>query len=62
MKIKLSIAFVFTISNTLCAYTTLNFHDVYPPYSMRFHFNLMNEEQKEKLKILMLKELENKSV
>lgn len=55
MKIKLSIAFVFTISNTLCAYTTLNFHDVYPPYSTRFHFNLMNEEQKEKIKDIDVK-------
>lgn len=57
MKTKLSVALVFIVFNTLSAYTTLNFHDVYPLYNTRYHFNLMNEEQKE-----IIKEFDGKNI
>jgi hypothetical protein len=51
MKMKLSIALVFlTCVFSIDAYTTLNNNDMFPIFSSQSHFDLMNVEQKEKLK------------
>ncbi|MFT6765888.1 MAG: hypothetical protein ACJAZS_000782 [Alteromonas naphthalenivorans] len=51
MKIKFSIALVlFAYTCSLQALTTLNYNDVSPPFSSKYHFDFMNEEEKEILK------------
>lgn len=38
------------IATSAQAYTTLNYHDIFPVYKSKSHFELMNEEQKQLIK------------
>jgi hypothetical protein len=51
MKMKLSMALVLLAHVcSLQALTTLNYNDMSPPFSSKYHFDFMNEEEKEILK------------
>lgn len=51
MKMKLSIALVgLTCMFSLHTFTTLNYNDMFPPFSTKYPFDYMNDESKEVLK------------
>lgn len=51
MKMKLSIALIgFAYALSLNAFTTLNYNDIFPPFTTKYHFDFMNDEDKEVLK------------
>lgn len=51
MKMKLSIVLVgLTCMSSLHTFTTLNYNDMFPPFSTKYSFDLMNDEDKEILK------------